>query len=316
MMSLDPDELSQLYTVGSERLTFRPTSNSRLIEDGLLRYPLQDVTYWIGYCKSGMEIESSGDADAIFIMFPTSGTTQIAYGSETLMASQSAGVIGAANRFTHYRVSRDCCQIGLFIARDAIKRALSAHAAQPIVDDVVFDPVFDLDSPPGALLVSIAQVFHSGLVSSTLMTTSDLLADKVTSALIECVLGSLKHSHSRLFEGSTATGATWQLKRAINFIRAHAERPIRVGDIAQAAHLGTRSLNETFRQQLNTTPSLYLRQVRLEKVREDLLEGPETGSIAAIARRWGFMHLGHFAAHYRDAFGELPIDTRRNRRIR
>jgi len=315
VLAFDPDELSQLYTVGSEKLVFRPIGDSKIIEDGLLRYCLEDVTYWVGYCKSGMEIESSGDADAIFIMFPASGSAQVSCGSQTFLASKSSGIIGPANRFTHYFVSPDCRQIGLFISRDSIKRALSAHAGQPIIGDVVFAPGFDIGSPAGEMLISLANVYHSGLVLSTLLADSDLLAAKVNSALIECILRSMRHTYSGLFEMQVPTGASWQLRRAINYIRAHAERPIRVGDIAQASNLGTRSLNETFRKQLNTTPSIYLRQVRLEKVQQELAYGPEDIPISSIARRWGFMHLGHFAGHYREAFGELPTETRRRKRI-
>jgi AraC-like DNA-binding protein len=316
VLAFDPDELSQLYTVGSERLLFRPVGSNRLIEDGLLRYALEDITYWVGHCKSGMTIESSGDADALFIMFPASGTAQATYGSKSLLASTSAGIIGPSNRFTHYVVSPECRQVGLFISRDAIKRSLSAHAGRPIIGDVIFEPAFDLSSPAGQMLISFAKVYYSGLVSSDLLHDSELLADKVGSALIECVIRSMTHNYSHLFENAAPTGASWQLRRAINYIRANAERPIRVSDIAQAAHLGTRSLSETFRQQLRMTPSTYLRQVRLEKVQQELASGPEDVPIATIARRWGFMHLGHFSGHYRDAFGELPTETRRRKRIR
>jgi AraC family ethanolamine operon transcriptional activator len=41
-----------------------------------------------------------------------------------------------------------------------------------------------------------------------------------------------------------------------------------------------------------------------------LRAAPDTATVQAIARRWGFWHTGEFAAAYRRLFGELPSQTR------
>ena len=51
----------------------------------------------------------------------------------------------------------------------------------------------------------------------------------------------------------------------------------------------------------------YLRQVRLERAREDLLLG--RGPVSEIAYHWGFTNLGRFATQYRTRFSELPSET-------
>ncbi|WP_415858950.1 helix-turn-helix domain-containing protein [Agromyces laixinhei] len=40
-------------------------------------------------------------------------------------------------------------------------------------------------------------------------------------------------------------------------------------------------------------------------------EDPNEGSVSEIARRWGFVNLGRFAAAYRREFGENPSETLR-----
>jgi transcriptional regulator GlxA family with amidase domain len=57
----------------------------------------------------------------------------------------------------------------------------------------------------------------------------------------------------------------------------------------------------------------YLRRVRLQKVREELLRDSADG-VTDIATRWGFEHLGRFAGAYRRRYGETPSETRRRRR--
>ena len=57
----------------------------------------------------------------------------------------------------------------------------------------------------------------------------------------------------------------------------------------------------------------YLRQVRLGRAHLDLrIADPARGSVADIAGRWGFTHLGRFAATYRERYGCPPSQTLRS----
>jgi len=49
--------------------------------------------------------------------------------------------------------------------------------------------------------------------------------------------------------------------------------------------------------------------VRLSGVRRDLRRAEAGVKIADVANRWGFWHLGQFAADYRRQFCELPSET-------
>lgn len=104
-------------------------------------------------------------------------------------------------------------------------------------------------------------------------------------------------------------GGVAALDRALDFIDAHAHRDIDLAGIAAAAGVGPRSLQETFRQRLGTTPLTHLRNVRLDRVRAELRSGRRP--VAEVAHDWGFGHLGRFAAAYRRRFGRLPSEDRR-----
>lgn len=76
--------------------------------------------------------------------------------------------------------------------------------------------------------------------------------------------------------------------------------------------MSVRSLQEGFRRHVGCAPMTYLQQLRLNRVRETLLEGdPARVTVAAVAHRWGFAHLGRFASAYRERFGESPSETLR-----
>ncbi|WP_368073040.1 helix-turn-helix domain-containing protein [Curtobacterium sp. MMLR14_010] len=70
-----------------------------------------------------------------------------------------------------------------------------------------------------------------------------------------------------------------------------------VVDLANAAGLSVRGLQDAFQRDVKTSPLAYLREVRLAQVRSELQAAERRGeAVATIPRRWGCSHLGRFAA--------------------
>ncbi len=103
------------------------------------------------------------------------------------------------------------------------------------------------------------------------------------------------------------------VRRAVDFIDAHAHEPITLADMAAAAGISPRALQAGFSQYLETTPTAYLRRVRLERAHRDLqaADPPRGDTVADIARRWGFAHLGRFAIYYQQTYWQSPSHTLR-----
>lgn len=116
---------------------------------------------------------------------------------------------------------------------------------------------------------------------------------------------------------STVTGGGPEherLRRALEYVHEHAREPIGTPEIAAAAGLSPRGLQQSLRRHLDQTPGELLRGVRLDGARTDLLRGDRDAlSVADVARAWGFGHLGRFSATYRARFGELPSESLRTR---
>ncbi|MGU3501657.1 AraC family transcriptional regulator [Mycobacterium sp. C31M] len=102
------------------------------------------------------------------------------------------------------------------------------------------------------------------------------------------------------------------LRQAVEFIHDNASRDISVRDIAAALYLSPRTVQYLFRRHLNTTPTAYLRSIRLAQARQELIAGDRSmTTVAATAARWGFAHTGRFAVLYRRTYGESPHETLR-----
>jgi AraC-like DNA-binding protein len=144
------------------------------------------------------------------------------------------------------------------------------------------------------------------------------LAPAAKAAFDEYLLTLLLHHHPNNYSdelaGDTSAPVPGIVRRAERFMADNADTPITMSDVA--AHLGVslRSLQAGFRQWRNATPNAYLRQVRLQVVREELLRSDQDASVTTIALQHGFMHLGRFSAQYRAAFGEGPSATLRRGR--
>jgi AraC-like DNA-binding protein len=93
---------------------------------------------------------------------------------------------------------------------------------------------------------------------------------------------------------------------------AHRNTPPSVIDLCERLRISRRTVQDSFRAVTQTTPVNYIRCIRLNGVRRELVgTRADELSIGDAASRWGFFHLSHFAADYQALFGELPSRTRR-----
>jgi len=122
------------------------------------------------------------------------------------------------------------------------------------------------------------------------------------------------HNYSEELAQSVPTPVPGVVRRAERFIIDNAGASITVSDVSDNLGISLRSLQVAFRQWRETTPTAFLRRVRLQLVRDELLRSGREANVTTIALRHGFSHLGRFSAQYRSAFGEGPSATLRRSR--
>ena len=131
--------------------------------------------------------------------------------------------------------------------------------------------------------------------------------------LDEYVLAFLLHhqpsNYSEELQREVRDPAPRILRKAEQFIRDSAEAPITVSDIAAEIGVSVRALQAAFRAWRSTTPSIFLRETRLRRVRDQLTAAGPSTSVTELAFGAGFTHLGRFSEIYRKAYGESPNET-------
>lgn len=102
-------------------------------------------------------------------------------------------------------------------------------------------------------------------------------------------------------------------RQARELVMARPDAPPSLVELCEHLHVGVRALNYAFQHAVGTSAGEYLRVVRLNRVREELLAARGGGRVilSAIAARWGFWHASQFTRQYRALFGERPSETLR-----
>lgn len=100
------------------------------------------------------------------------------------------------------------------------------------------------------------------------------------------------------------------LKRVVDHIQGNLDKPLTMEDLVAVSGASRRSLEQAFRQNLQTSPMRYLLQCRLEAARRTLRAArPGELQLSELAFRLGFSQPSHFTHAYKKAFAELPSET-------
>ncbi|MCB6184827.1 GlxA family transcriptional regulator [Leeia sp. TBRC 13508] len=106
-------------------------------------------------------------------------------------------------------------------------------------------------------------------------------------------------------------GSQPKLSEAVMLMEANIEEPLTTDDIAHYVGLSRRQLERLFKQYLNSVPSKYYLELRLNRAKQLLLTTSK--SIVQIGLSCGFSSGPHFSSTYRGHFGLTPRDERSQR---
>jgi len=107
--------------------------------------------------------------------------------------------------------------------------------------------------------------------------------------------------------------AAW---RAEQVIRKNLQQLPDIEQLSNIIGCAARTLHLGFKERYGLTPGRYGRILALNAARRDLYNLPWDRTIADVALRWGFHHLGRFSHYYKNLFAELPCQTVERGRLR
>ncbi len=202
-------------------------------------------------------------------------------------------------------------RLAVMIDRDAVEDALGDALGRSVRSQVDVQPVLRSTTEAARTWITMASLLTEQLFRPGSVLHQPMVGTPFADSLVRGFLLATDHSQRPILDGEAAQAPPRVIRSAIEVIEAEAHQPLTVSALAARSYVSVRSLQHGFRTHLNTTPMAYLRDVRLRRVREDLLRSdPSSETIASIAFRWGFANLGRFTAAYAARYGENPSLTR------
>jgi len=232
-------------------------------------------------------------------------------GKEILSRPGSALVVGVAETaWTQAQSHSDSSNWHEGIKFDirAVRRLLArTFDGRASLQTIGLEPHLDLSTPAGQTLQHLVQAIGTAMRDERLR--SDKATALISEAALQLIFNEFPHRFSDRLDRYRPDATSRQIGAAVDFMRANMHQALTLGDIAEAVGISERSLQHGFRRLLDTTPVAYLRDVRLEAVHAELSSVENRLPVNEVAVKWGFTHMGRFAARYHQAYGELPSGT-------
>jgi AraC-like DNA-binding protein len=205
-------------------------------------------------------------------------------------------------------------QLALRIERSEVEYHCAQHLGHVMDRPLEFHPELDLTTPGGNYFLQLITMLADAITSDEHPLHHALVLKQFESVLINAlVYGQPNNLREQLECASKPKTLPYFVKRTEEYMRAHANEPLSIEQLAEHAGVSVRTLFAGFRDFCDTTPMAYLRNLRLEQVYLELSTQSHDASVTDIAFKWGFAHLGRFAQEYKKRFGEAPSTTLRFR---
>jgi AraC-like DNA-binding protein len=292
----------------------RPLGDPIRFRLGIEAVSVGDITVGTIEYTRPARIDTGPYDDSYQVNLPLEGTLRTAMGDARLRASASTAAVYRRDVPTALEGFENGQRVlALKVGREALERRLRELGGEPGPGGIRFDPALDVTSAWGRVWKWHLDIFARQLSDPGILLTHPILAGAVLDGLMTSLLFAASHPDRDAlsefsFEPRIPPSAVEQVA---DLMRASPELSFTTGMLAELTGTSARAVQLGFRKRFGQSPYSYLQQIRLHRVRAELLDGDPHRAIADIAKHWGFGHAGRFSAAYARAFGEQPHATQR-----
>jgi AraC-like DNA-binding protein len=198
------------------------------------------------------------------------------------------------------------------IDQPALEDALSDALGRQTTSQPDFAPLIPIDTAPARSWINMLRLFAEQFFHPDGLIHQPLVGMPFVDSLVRGFLLAAEHSHRNALMARERSVAPLAIRAAVDVIEAEAHLPLTLSSIAARSQVSVRSLQQGFKRHLGMSPMSYLREVRLRRAHQALLESdPSSVTVASVAYDWGFTNLGRFAAAHTARYDEPPAKTLR-----
>jgi AraC-like DNA-binding protein len=203
------------------------------------------------------------------------------------------------------------------IDRGVVEDALSDTLGRQLTSQIDFTSSMSIGAATAHSWINMLSLFAEQVFRVDSVLNQPMVGLPYVDSLVHGLLLAADHPYRSVVTGETQMISPRTIRTAVEIIEDEAYLPLTVSSIALRCHVSVRSLQQDFRRYLGTSPMAYMREVRLRRAHQSLLESdPSVTSVASVAYHWGFTNLGRFAAAHTARYDEPPAATLRRRAAR
>lgn len=266
----------------------------------------------LNYLRYGDEVRITPRTFETFflVQIPLAGRARVRTGRTTVLSDRHTATLPSPTEPIDMVWSADCEQLIVYLDRSAVESYSSTSLGGEPHPPVVFDPRVDLAAPAVRSWLRLVTLAREELDDGPGLLAGEVAAAHYEQLLIAGLLAAQPNSSTAAPAATAPPIAARSTRTALDLIEAQPERAWRVGELATAVGVSSRTLQAGFHRDRGVSPLEELRRVRLDRAHADLAAGgPESLSVTEVACRWGFFHVGRFAQSYRARYDELPSQT-------
>jgi AraC-like DNA-binding protein len=267
-----------------------------------------------GYLRFGAPVRiHTAEAENYHVDIPMVGSTLARAGLKApVYSTPNLASVFTPNVPADLEWGQDCAQVCLMLPREELQLELENLVGYHVGDRLDFNPALDLTSPAAGTLLATLRLIDAASRHPGGPLRHSLAEQHLEQTLFDALLLAASHNFTDALNSDCAAAGPRPVARAVELLRSNPGRAWTVSALAAETSVSVRSLQNGFRTTFGVSPMSYLRQVRLERVHVELAAAdPTTVTVATVAGRWGFVHLGRFARAYRDRYIECPSKTLR-----
>jgi len=278
----------------------------------------QSISLLVHQYGESVFIEPRGVGQFLLVDMPLAGNARYQVGREEFTGSAQHAVILPSDRPLRVNFEKGLQQIIVRIEWNLVQTACQRYFGMSDIDGLSFRPELDLTTPAGNAWRAAVHNLLAFSQSSEAFPRADHYASQIADLMINALLIAHPNSLSKQLGDvgrASETVMPRYVKLAVDYLHAHASEPLTIAGVAKEVGVSPSALSVRFRETLHQTPGDYLRRIRLERVRAELIGSDSSErSITDVALEWGFSHYGHFARNYFERYGEHPRETLRRAR--
>jgi len=270
----------------------------------------------VGYLQNGAPAatRSLTELEDYQVVLPISDPMEAHIGGQDILCGPQRATVSSPRHDYRAKATGLGARFRVCITERAVDEQLGALLGEVPARPVEFARAMELSTGFGGqfaryVLAAANDFEHTNSIGTCPITTASFEQFIVCELLLHH-----PHNYSEALMRLERTIASRDVKRAIDYMHANLDTPVTIAGISLTAGVAGRTLFKHFRDARGVSPMQYLRSLRFEKARQELLNAEAGMSVTEIATRWGFGHLGRFAVEYRKRFGESPSETLWRRR--